>query len=180
MPLAERWVASSDAQDAISVLTKDHERIRRMFMSFEKLTRRNGNDDRKNRLFQQIWMETAIHAQVEDEIFYPALREATDDHDLLDEADIEHASFNEVFEQLESMGVDNEHYDVKVMVLGEYISYHFKAEQDAMFRKIKMAGIDTLVLGGRIVHRRKELQSSRRRSVGVFMNTPASRAQESG
>lgn len=161
MTLAESRAAPNDAQDAIRVLTEDHERIRRMFMDFEKLTRRQENDDQKNGLVRQIWAETAIHAQVEDEIFYPALREAIDDHDLLDEADIEHASFNEVFEQLESMGVGNEHYDVKVMVLGEYFSYHFKAEQDAIFRRIKKAGIDTLALGERIMHRKKELQISR-------------------
>lgn len=161
MTLAETRAVPNDAQDAIRVLTEDHERITGMFMDYEKLRQGKANDDRKNGLFRQIWMETAIHAQVEDEIFYPALREAIDDHDLLDEADIEHASFNEVFEQLESMGVGNEHHDVKVMVLGEYISHHFQAEQDAMFRKIKKAGTDTLALGGRIVRRRKELQISR-------------------
>jgi hemerythrin superfamily protein len=142
----------------IAVLTEDHKKVKKMFKDFEKLKKEEGQDDRKEKLVQQICREITIHAQVEEEIFYPAVRDAIDDGDLMGEADVEHASAKELIAQLESMGAGEDHYNAKVTVLGEYIDHHVKEEQDKMFPKVKKARIDTAELGAQIVQRKKELQ----------------------
>jgi hemerythrin superfamily protein len=152
---------SKSEQDAITVLTEDHEKVRKMFRDFERLNQKEGNDHRKRKLVQQIWTEITIHAQVEEEIFYPAVRDAIDDDTLLDVADVEHSSFKELIAQIDSMGAGNPYYDAKVMALGEYIDHHIKEEQDEMFARIKKAKLDTVELGARILRRKKVLQDDR-------------------
>ncbi len=147
-------------QDAIALLTDDHKKVKKMFKDFEKLKKGEGSDDRKEHLVQQICMELTIHAQVEEEIFYPAVRDAIDDDDLMDEADVEHASCKELIAQLESMSAGDDHYDAKVTVLGEFIDHHVKEEQDEMFPKVKKAKVDTVELGARIAQRKQELQKN--------------------
>ncbi len=146
------------AQDAIAVLTEDHKKVKKMFKDFEKLKKGDGSDDRKEQLVQQICTELTIHAQVEEEIFYPAVREAIDDDDLMDEADVEHASCKELIAQLEAMSAGDDHYDAKVTVLGEFIDHHVKEEQDEMFPKVRKAKVDTAGLGAQIMQRKQQLQ----------------------
>ncbi len=146
------------AQDAIAVLTEDHKKVKKMFKDFEKLKNGEGNGDRKEQLVRRLCKELTIHAQVEEEIFYPAVRDAIDDDDLMDEADVEHASAKSLIAQLESMGAGDDHYGAKVTVLGEFIDHHVKEEHGEMFPKVRKAKVDTAELGAQIVQRKKELQ----------------------
>lgn len=91
--------------------------------------------------------------------FYPAAREAIDEQELLDEAEVEHASAKELIAQLESMGPDDELYDATVTVLGEYINHHVKEEQEEMFPKAKKAKLDGQALGEEIMRRKQELKA---------------------
>lgn len=145
-------------QDAIAVLTDDHERVRKLFRDFEQINQEEGNDYRKRNLVQKIWTEITIHAQVEEEIFYPVARNAINDDNLLEEAHVEHSSFKELIAQIDSMGAGNLYYDVKIMALGEYLDHHFQKEQDEMFVRIKKDKLDMVELGARILQRRKVLQ----------------------
>jgi hemerythrin superfamily protein len=105
-------------------------------------------------------MELSVHAKVEEEIFYPAVRKAIDEDDLMDEADIEHAGAKSLIAQVEAMKPGDDHYDAKVTVLGEYIDHHVKEEQNEMFPKVKKAKVDTVQLGERISKRKQELQAN--------------------
>lgn len=145
------------AQDAIAVLTDDHKKIKTLFGNFENL-KEEANDDEKAELVGRICKELTLHAQVEEEIFYPAVRAAIDDDDLMDEADVEHAEVKDLIAQLEAMQPGDDHYDAKVTVLGENVDHHVKEEQDEMFPKARKAKIDMAALGAQIVQRKKELQ----------------------
>jgi hypothetical protein len=99
------------------------------------------------------------HEIPEEEIFYPAVRAAIDDADLMDEADVEHAGAKELIAQLVAMEPGDDHYDAKVTVLGENIDHHVKEEQGEMFPKAKKAKLDLAALGTKILARKKELHA---------------------
>jgi hemerythrin superfamily protein len=149
------------ANDAIAVLTRYHKEVRKMFRDFENLKENDGGDDAKSALVGRICMELTVHAQIEEEIFYPAVRAAIGNDDLMDEADVEHAGAKDLIAQLVIMEPGDDHYDAKVTVLGQYVSHHVKEEHDALFPRVRRAGMDTQALGERIVRREKDLQGGR-------------------
>ena len=100
-----------------------------------------------------------MHAEIEEEIFYPAVREATHEDDLLDEAEVEYASAKDLIHQLESMQLSDDLYDAKVTVLGEYIDHHVKEEEGEMFPKAKKTKLDMDALGIQMAKRKAELKA---------------------
>lgn len=133
--------ASRRTPNAITMLTEDHANVRKMFKQFEK-TKDEAEDAEKAELVSQICTELKLHTQLEEECFYPAAREALEEQDLLEEAEVEHASAKELISQLESMNPGDELYDAKVTVLGEYVEHHVKEEEKEMFPKIRKAKLD--------------------------------------
>jgi hemerythrin superfamily protein len=144
-------------QDAFALLTADHKRVKSLFKEFESL-KDEGDNDRKAALVETICNELTVHARVEEEIFYPALREVIEDEDLMDEADIEHASAKQLIAQIEQLQVGGDHYDATVTVLSEYIDHHVKEEEGEMFSKARKADIDSAVLGEEMAVRKAELK----------------------
>lgn len=143
----------SSTPNAINLLTEDHARVKKMFKQFEKMKEKM-DDSEKAELVQQICMDLTLHAQVEEEIFYPAAREAIEDQDLMDEAEVEHASAKELISQLQSMEPSDELYDAKVTVLGEYVDHHVKEEEKQMFPKVRKAKLDLEYLAEQIQERK--------------------------
>jgi len=140
--------------DAIALLRADHKHVDGLFKSFDKIKE---DDESKADLVKEICNELKVHTTIEEEIFYPAAREAMDDADLLDEADVEHASAKQLIHDLETMQPGDDHYDAKVTVLGEYIRHHVKEEQNEMFPKIRKTNLDLKELGARLRQRKSEL-----------------------
>jgi hemerythrin superfamily protein len=143
-------------QDAIAMLTADHKKVKGLFSQFDKL-KEDGSDEDKAGLVSTICNELKIHTAIEEEIFYPAVRKAIDDADLMDEALVEHAGAKDLIAQLEGMDTDDELYDAKVTVLGEQINHHVEEEEGQMFPKAKKAKIDTDALGAKMLKRKTEL-----------------------
>jgi hemerythrin superfamily protein len=155
--MAARKSSNGDqAQDAIELLTTDHRNVKALFKRFETLKDEDDSDDEKSEIVARICAELTIHSTIEEEIFYPAVREAIDDQDLMDEADVEHAGAKELIAQLESAEPGDDHYDAKVTVLSEYIDHHVKEEEGEMFPKAKKA-IDTQEIGAELAARKAEL-----------------------
>lgn len=152
--------ARKSGPDAITLLTDDHKKVKKMFQDFNKLMQAEDNGAAKEALVGKICAELTVHAQLEEEIFYPAVREAIDDDDLMDEADVEHTSCKELIAQLESMDAGDDQYDAKVVVLGEYIDHHVKEEQEEMFPKAKKAKVDMADLGAQIAARKQLLHAN--------------------
>src|ERR1700729_2771115 len=146
------------AQDAIAMLTADHKKVKKLFADFEKL-KDAGSDEDKASIVDQICNELKIHTELEEEIFYPAVRKAIDDGDLMDEALVEHAGAKDLIAQLEDASPEDDLYDAKVTVLGEQINHHVKEEEGDMFVKAKKAKLDTAELGAEMGARREKLMA---------------------
>ena len=131
---------SAADQDALSKLKADHAEVRKLFDQYEK----NKDDmsvEEKSELVETICGELIVHAQIEEEIFYPAVRAVADEdlEELLDEAEVEHSGAKDLIAQLEDSEPEEPLYDAKVTVLGEYIKHHAGEEEDEMFPKVKKA-----------------------------------------
>lgn len=147
--------------EAIAQLTSDHARVKKMFQQYEKLVKAEAGDSEKQDLAAVICAELTAHATAEEDIFYPAARDAIDKPDLVDEADVEHASAKDLIAQIESSSPADDHYDAKVKVLGEYIDHHVQEEEGEMFPKVRKAKLDTVALGERIAARKAEIMQAR-------------------
>ena len=158
--MAQSRQVKRQGNNAVKLLTEDHNKVKKLFKDFEKV--KDGNTNKKAALVEEICTELSIHAKVEEEIFYPALRESIEEEDLMDEADVEHATAKALIAELEGMRPGDDHYDAKVTVLGEYIDHHVKEEQAEMFPKAKSAKVDMVELGERILRRKEELQANTR------------------
>jgi hemerythrin-like domain-containing protein len=143
-------------KDAIKLLTEDHNKVKKMFKEFEKLSKKNDGEG-KEELATQICKELAVHAQLEEEIFYPAVREAIEDDDLMNEAMVEHASAKDLIAQIQSMTASDPMYDAVVTVLGEYVNHHIEEEQNEMFPKVQKSDMDLEELGLEIAERKEVL-----------------------
>ncbi|MBA2351280.1 MAG: hemerythrin domain-containing protein [Burkholderiales bacterium] len=149
--------SASKSKDAIEVLIQQHKEVQKMFKDFEKL--KEGDEAEKAALVKECCANLKIHAQIEEEIFYPAAREALrDGDDLLDEAEVEHASVEDLITQLEGMTPGDDLYDAKFTVLGEYTNHHIKEEQDEMFPKVKKAKLDLGAIGKQLEQRTMQLK----------------------
>lgn len=153
----QRKKTPTPSTDAIALLKRDHKAVKSLFAEYETLLNSEASNDAKQTLASRICSELTVHAQVEEEIFYPALREALGGQDLLDEAEVEHKSAKDLIVQLEGMDPDEDLYDATVKVLGEYINHHVEEEEGEMFPQARKAGVDTQALGEEMSARREAL-----------------------
>ncbi|MBG9387693.1 hemerythrin domain-containing protein [Caenimonas aquaedulcis] len=154
-------MATRSAKDACDLLDADHRAVKKMFKDYEELTnsRARSAGQKKMELAQQICNELKVHAQIEEEIFYPALRGAIKETDLIDEADVEHASAKDLIAQIEAAGEADDMFDAKVKVLGEYIDHHVKEEKNEMFPKARAARkLDLVAMREELEARKEELK----------------------
>ncbi|WP_425259346.1 hemerythrin domain-containing protein [Rubrivivax sp. RP6-9] len=140
-------------KDAIALLRADHTAVRQMFTDYEK-TRSVAT---KMSLVADICSALTVHAQIEEEIFYPAVKAALKDKLLVPEATVEHTSVKDLIAQLEGVEPDGEMYDAKVKVLSEYVKHHVQEEQNEMFPQAKATSLDMVELGARMATRRDDL-----------------------
>jgi hemerythrin superfamily protein len=148
------------SQDILKMLTEDHKKVKQMFESFEKMKEEDDqDDDAKQMLVELCCSELTVHAQLEEELFYPALRDAIDDMDLLDEAEVEHASAKQLISELSSMQPDDELYDAKFTVLGEYVKHHIEEEEKEIFPKVKKADLDLEAMAEEAHERKQEMRA---------------------
>jgi len=146
-------------QDAITLLTKQHKEVADMFDEFENMSDRATTS--KKKLVEKICEQLIMHTAIEEEIFYPAVREASKDvEDMVDEAVVEHASAKDLIAQLQEADPGDELYDAKVKVLGEQIEHHVEEEEEEMFPKVRKLKLDLDALGQEMAARRDELLAS--------------------
>lgn len=152
-----RKTSAPKAQDATALLRADHKRVSDLFSEYKK-TR---SPVRKMALVTKICTELSVHAQVEEEIFYPAVKAALKDKELVPEAIIEQATMKALISQVEGVTPDGEMFDAKIKVLSEYVKHHVKEEHTEMFPKAKASKLDLVELGARLAERKRELMSQR-------------------
>jgi len=150
-----RATTTAKTPDAVSLLRADHKLVSGLFEQFEKAR----STAKKQQLVAQICLELTVHAQVEEEIFYPAAQAALKDKELVPEARVEHQSIKDLIAAVEGVEPGGEDYDAKVKVMSEWVKHHVKEEQNEMFPKAKKAGLDMAELGERIQQRKQELMA---------------------
>ncbi|PKO31274.1 MAG: hemerythrin [Betaproteobacteria bacterium HGW-Betaproteobacteria-7] len=148
---------AATAQDAIALLKADHGTVSGLFADYEK----TNSSNKKKALVAEICSELTVHAQIEEEIFYPAVKKALKDKLLVPEATVEHGSVKDLIAQIEGVEPDGEDYDAKVKVLSEYVKHHVKEEQNEMFPKVKATSLDLVELGAQMTARKSELLAAR-------------------
>ena len=147
-------------KDACDLLDADHKAVKALFKEFDGLTASKAKSAmaRKQELAHKICQELAVHATIEEEIFYPAVRAAIKDNDLLNEAEVEHASCKELIAQIEASDPSDSKFDAKVTVLGEYIDHLVKEERTEMFPKARaVRRLDLVALRGVLEARKADL-----------------------
>jgi hypothetical protein len=160
--------------DAVDLLTDDHLEVGALFKQYDKLAKKEAPADQRQTLAQTICDMLKAHTTIEEELFYPAARRAGIDADMLDEADIEHASAKDLIAQVQSGDPADDHYDARVKVLGEYITHHVVEEHMEMFPKCRRAGMDLVALRERMQARKSELDAGASTEEGVPMALAAS------
>jgi hypothetical protein len=145
----------ADKPDAIALLKADHRKVEELFEEFEGAS----GDGKKQKIALEICLELTVHAQIEEEIFYPAC-EGKIEEDLLKEAYVEHDGAKVLIAEIETGGPDDQYYDAKVKVLSEQIEHHVEEEEkrmEGMFAQARKAGLNMDALGDQLRARKEEL-----------------------
>jgi hemerythrin superfamily protein len=142
---------------AIEMLKADHAKVKKAFKEFEKTDRSDTETCRE--LVRTVCDDLKVHTSLEEEIFYPAVREAIDDEDIMNEASVEHETAKMLIEQLENMEPDDPNYHATFTVLGEYVMHHVKEEEGEMFPQAQKTDLDLEALGEQMQERKAELMS---------------------
>lgn len=143
--------------NAIALLKNDHRTVEELFDEYEHARR----SDRKKAIVLQICEELTVHAQLEEQAFYPEAQKALgDEGDLVEEARVEHASLKWLIAQLESEDSGSETYAAKVTVLKEYVQHHVGEEEKEMFPKLRKTDLDLDELGKTLIEAKAALQAN--------------------
>jgi hemerythrin superfamily protein len=159
--------------DAISLLKSDHRKVEGLFKRYEK----SKSKSVKTKLAHDICLELSVHASIEEELFYPAIK-FTIEQELNDEAYVEHDGAKVLIAEILAGAPEDDFYDAKVKVLSEMIKHHVKEEEQrgGMFAQAKDDGdVDLVALGAAMAKRKKEL-ADMMKSAGV--PTPATRSMK--
>jgi hemerythrin superfamily protein len=151
--LAPSRASASASKDAIALLKSDHKEVSKLFSEFEKTQAMS----KKKAIVAKICAALKVHAQIEEEIFYPAVKAALKDKVLVPEAFVEQDGMKSLMAQLESSEQDREVYNAKLAVLSEYVKHHVKEEHNEMFPKAKASKLDLMALGAKLSERKTEL-----------------------
>ena len=149
-----------EARDAIDFLLDDHRRIDKLFRDFGSVNR--DDPDAVQEHVEITCMELQIHSILEEEIFYPAVRsqladDDADHHDLLNEAEVEHETVDDMVAKLQELEADDAMYSAYFRVLSEYVRHHVKEEETNLFPLAKTLDLDLRQLGEDMRTRREEL-----------------------
>ena len=148
--------AATPSRDVLELLEEDHRKVEEMFDEFDEL---EGDDKRRGQLAKQICRELTVHAQIEEEIFYPRAREATKDDELIDEALVEHESVKHLIEEIEDIEPGEDLFDTRIRVLEEMVKRHIQEEEEELFPELASAGMDVEAVGQELAKRKQELMA---------------------
>jgi len=173
----------SKKETALTMLKADHDKVKKLFDRFEK-----AQSSEKQEVMSQALEELKVHAAVEEQLFYPALRQQMEDEDgLMDEADEEHHVVKFLIAELEQMQGNEDHWEAKFTVLAENVRHHIKEEEGSIFPKARKTDIDFAALGDQMSHLKQTLitqgvpadaETKMVGKSGLRGDSPAKKAQE--
>jgi hemerythrin-like domain-containing protein len=152
--------SSAKTTDAIALLKSDHQAVDAAFKALDTV-KDDAEPEEIGEIVQKVCAMLTVHAQIEEEIFYPAMRDGVDDvDDLLNEADVEHGTVKDLIARLERMDPSDEMYTANATVLAEYVKHHVKEEEGELFPKAAKSDLDLDALGAELAARKQELESA--------------------
>lgn len=162
-------IRSTDSpQDAVALLKSDHRQVEDLFSKFEA-----ADDDELGTIAERVCQLLTVHAQIEEELLYPAAKQAFEDDEenteLVLEAAIEHSTAKDLIAKIEAMTPDEEDYKATVKVLSEYIKHHVKEEEKELFPQLRQTDVDLKELGARLAERKMEMMEE----MGIEEEAPA-------
>jgi len=176
--------SKTKAENAIAMLKSDHQKVKELFDKFEETK----NSAAQAKIVTNAIQELKVHATVEEELFYPAVRQQIDDEEgIMPEADEEHHVAKVLIAELENMKGDEEHWEAKFKVLAESVRHHIKEEEGEIFPKAKQTDIDLVALGAQMTELKKRLmregvppdaESKMVSKSGLRGDSPALKAQQ--
>ncbi|WP_309092609.1 hemerythrin domain-containing protein [Phenylobacterium sp.] len=153
---AKKTSTTPKSDPATRLLMQDHRAVEKLFKQYEKAKE---DPAQKQAIFQQIYMELAVHTQIEEEIFYPASRPHVKEEEMVNEAEVEHASAKDLMAQLQKMKPEDPYYDAKVTVLKEMIEHHVEEEEKEYFPEVRKTDMDLKAVGEQLKVRKEELMA---------------------
>jgi len=143
--------------EIIEMLKQDHRRVKTAFRHFKKLDEHR-DPQGCEALVRQTCFDLEVHTTLEEEFLYPAARACLGEEDLLDEAEVEHATVKSLINQIKTMAPGDEKYSAIFTVIGEYVNHHVKEEEREMFPKLSHAKFDWKQLHEQMNERRVALR----------------------
>jgi hemerythrin superfamily protein len=144
-------------EDAVDLLDADHKGVKALFIQYNALCEDDAPAPAKQQLAEKICADLTVHAKIEEEIFYPKVREATGDEELLDHAEEEHAQAKALIAKIQGMKAEDAGYDETVRQLGEAIDAHVREEREQIFLKARLAALDLRGMVVELAARKKAL-----------------------
>ena len=142
---------------ALELLVADHRKVDGLFRQFEQM--KEGEEEGRVLIAQQICNELTVHAQVEEDLFYPWLRENLEETDAVAEATIEHQSLKQLIAEIQPSAEADESFDARVKVLSEYVKHHVKEEENEIFPQVADQEEELDELGQELAARKAELMA---------------------
>jgi hemerythrin-like domain-containing protein len=155
MARATQGRSSDTPRDAVTLLKQDHRTVESLFGDFA-----DADESEQAAIAERVCQLLTVHAQIEEEILYPAAKQALQDEEdaeLVSEALVEHGSAKELIGKIEGMTGDDQAFKATVTVLGEYIKHHVKEEENELFPALKKTELDLKELGARMAERKHAL-----------------------
>ena len=164
--------ASSAKNQIVAMLKADHKKVKKAFKDFEKMDPQEDPQECQA-LVEHTLGEIEVHAELEEQLFYPAARGAIEEEDLIDEAEVEHMTAKVLIQQLKGMGAQDEKFAATFKVLGEYLKHHIEEEEGEMFKQLTASGADWRTV-------LEEMQSQRERLMQEKGIAPEEEESDSG
>jgi hemerythrin-like domain-containing protein len=149
--------ASSARTELLKMLKEDHKKVKKAFQDFERLDKQKQGDECQA-LVLQTCADLSLHTMLEEEIFYPAIRDAMRDQSLIDEAEVEHATAKTLIADLQQLPPEDRTYAATFKVLAEYVQHHIKEEESEIFPQLTRAKLDWDDLQQQMTVRRQSLE----------------------
>ena len=146
--------------NAVDLLDADHKAVKQMFIEYNALCEDAAPADPRRALAEKICQALIVHATIEEEIFYPAVRQAIGDDALMDEALAEHAEAKDLIARIQGMKATSDNYDLTVKQLGKAIDAHVLEEREQIFLKAQQAPLDLRGLAVPLYQRKKQLTAA--------------------
>jgi len=154
-PMEKETIMAKKQADALQILMDDHQEVKSLYTRFQKLGEEDGEE--KRQIIEQTCSFLKAHTQLEEELFYPEVRDKIKEPLVIEEAAVEHQSAKDLIARLETEKLKDEKRDAVFIVLCEYVQHHVQEEEKELFPQVRETDMDLDALGKDMVERKAEL-----------------------